>query len=447
MKNGVYFTKLTLLLFIVPLVFFVLSVIFEPLKIININIFVFIGIIIDLMLFIMIFLDGFLSPDYKKKIKIEIIENKIFKINSYNNIKIKVENNNRLPVNFYYLLDLDYSFDREYSKNIINVGPLQEKVIDIKIFAKRRGEYKSELFFIKGLSLFKLLYFYNRVKHDITFEVVPFIGNVNEDFKIIQKKIKKFEGFQKNNMIGDGHDFEMLRDYVKGDEFGKIDWKATSRQRKPITRVYRLENTLEVAIMIDCSRLLSTEVKGMSLLDYAVNSALVLSYSAIHGHDRVSLTCFGADIIKYIPPIKNKKDVKKLNYVLTNVEYQHVESNYQTAFGFIKQNLPKRSMIIIMTDIIDDSNIKIYHKYLSVLKKKHIVLLVLIRDKNLFNIGESLLSGRLTVFTKAASADLILRRNKMIFDLKKLGIDILDLYPEEITAKVINKYVEIKSRN
>ncbi len=439
MRNGVFPTRLALFLFIVPLLIFILSLF--------IKIMLFIGLGADLLLFLMILLDGFISPNLKNKLKIDIDIPGSFKINSYNDFILTIENENKIPAKFYFLFDFDYSFDRTYSQKLLHIEPLDKKEIRLRIFAKRRGEYRAEKYFIKGRSLFGLLYFYSKGECDVTVKVVPFISNVNETFKIIQKKIKKIEGFQKNYLIGDGSDFEMLRDYIKGDEFSKIDWKATARQKKPITRVYKLENILEVAIMIDCGRIMGTEVKGMSLLDYAVNSALILSYSAVKTNDRVSLTCFGNDIIKYIPPIKNKKDVKKLNRVLTDIEYQNLEPNYQTAFAFIKQRLPKRSIIIILTDIIDDSNIKIYHKYLSVLRKKHIVLLVLIRDKNLFTIGESLLSDRINIFTKTASADLILRRNKTIYNLKRLGIDILDLYPEEVCAKVINKYVEIKNRN
>lgn len=440
MKNGIYPSKKTLLLFIIPLIILIFSIFIYWLSWLPI-----IGLNILFVLFILF--DGFISPDYKKKVEITISIIDHFKINSYNNFLIKIHNKNKIGTKFYLMLDLDYSFDRLYSKKILKVRPLQKKEIKLKIFAKRRGEFESKQFFIKGKSIFGLLFFYRCFKHSINFKVAPYIKNINQNFKIIQKKIKKIEGFQKNYLIGDGSDFEMLRDYIKGDEFNKIDWHATSRLKKPITKVYRLENKLEIAIMIDCGRLMATEVNGMSLLDYAVNSALILSYSAIQGYDKVSLTCFGNDIIKYIPPIKSNKDIKKLDYVLTDIKHQNIESNYQTAFGFIKQKLFKRSIIIILTDIIDDSNVKIYHKYLSLLKKKHIILLVLIRDKNLFKVGKSLLSNRLTLFTKTAAADLILRRNKTIHDLKKLGIDILDLYPEQINAKIISKYVEIKSRN
>ena len=438
MKDGINFTKKTLILFIIPFFLIIFAFIRKE--------FLFIAIIFDLILIFVILLDFFLSPNYKKNITIDLIIEKDFRINCYNHFKILVDNKNKLSVNFYFLTDLDFAFDREYSKKILKVEPSSQKEIELKIFAKRRGLFEINNVYIKGKSLFGFIYFFVKISHKKTFRVIPLISRLNENFKIVQKQIKLNESIQKTNVVGDGLDFEMLRDYIKGDDINKIDWKATARRVKPITRVFRMENSLDIAIMLDCGRIMSTEVDGMSLLDYAINSSIILSYSAVFGGDKVSLLCFGEDIIKYIPPTKNKKDIKNLSVALSGLEYQYVESNYQTAFGFIKNKLSKRSLVIIFTDIIDDSNIKIYHKYLSILSKKHIVLLILLKDKELFEIADTNPSKRLNIFTKTATYDMILRRDKTIHNLKRLGVDVLDLFPEEINPSLLSKYVEIKNR-
>ena len=79
--------------------------------------------------------------------------------------------------------------------------------------------------------------------------------------------------------------------------------------------------------------------------------------------------------------------------------------------------------------------------------KKHIVLLVLLKDKTLFNTADCIPGKNISLFTKAAAVDLILRRNKTIYNLRKLGIEVLDLFPEEVTASTLNKYLSIKHRN
>jgi uncharacterized protein (DUF58 family) len=263
----------------------------------------------------------------------------------------------------------------------------------------------------------------------------------------MQREIKQREGLQRNKLIGGGINFEMLKDYEKSDEFSRIDWKATARRRIPVTRVYRFENNVELAIMIDCGRIMSTEVYGKSLLDYAVDAANLLSYSALRGNDNVSFTAFADKIIQYIPPVRTMKNFKKINLSLTHLQYHFVECNYQTAFTFVRSKLSKRSLIVIFTDILDDSNIREFHKIFMQMQKKHLVLLILLRDKNLFFTANSGNITKESIYMKAAACDLVLKRNKTIFDLKRLGIHILDLYPEKANTIVLNKYIELKNRN
>ena len=438
MRNGIYPTIKTLLLFTIPLLLIICSFWIQFVS--------YIGLSLNLFLIIIIFFDLYLSPGYKNlEIKVEF--EKYIKLNKYTNFTLTVNNKNKIPAKLYILLDLDISFNRNYSKKLIKIPPLQKTEIKLKIFANRRGFYESKNFFIKGISLFGLLNIYRKFEHSLKINVVPTTFSKSDSFRFLQKIIKKYEGKQKNKLYGDGKDFEMLRDYIKGDEFGKIDWKITAKRRKPVTRIYKLENNFELSILIDCGRMMSTEIKGLSLLDYAVNASIILSFAAIKGNDSVSFTAFGSNIIKHISSSKNIKIIKKLNYTLTDLQYEFAESDYHLAFSFIKSKLSKRSLVILFTDIIDDSNIKIYHKYLSMLKKKHIMLLVLLKDKNLFNIAESIPGKYNSIYTKAAAVDLILRRNKTIYNLKRLGIEVLDLFPEEVTTTTLNKYLSIKHRN
>ena len=420
MRNGIFPAKRLIMLSFIPLILFSLSFRF--------NILIAVGLCIDAIFFLLILFDLFLSPDFKKKLVINVIAEKYFVLDRYSEFKLSIENKNGLWVKFNFLLDLDISFDREYSHQLLKIGPKETRDITMKIFPSRRGEFKSSLFFVKGRSLLGFLTFYRKYKHELTINVYPTTYSQGESFRFLNKEIKKIEGYQKNKVIGDGKDFQMLRDYVKGDEFNKIDWNKTAKTKKPLVRVYRLENNFELSIMIDCGRLMSTEIKGMSMLDYAVNTSLVLAYAGIKGNDSVSFTAFGSNIIKYVPPSKNIRTIQRLNLVLTDLQYEFAESNYQTAFGFIKTKLSKRSLVVLFTDIIDDTNIKTYHKYLSMLKKKHIVLLVLLRDKILFEAADGIPGKTLSVYTKAAACDMILRRNKTIMNLKRLGIEVLDLF-------------------
>ncbi len=438
MRNGIIPGKAVLYLFIVPLVLLAASF--------WIKILLPVSFMMDGLIVIFLFIDLAFSPGYKKDLRLNLVMPHIMSVHSYNICTLQIENKNKFPLRFYFLLDLDSSFKRDYGKELIRIFPGDLFEHKFKLYAGRRGEYTIKNIFIKGFSLFRLLIFYRKHPVHITFQVIPSLSTHSSSFKLIQKEIRMSEGNQKNRIYGDGTNFEMLRDYIKGDDFGKIDWKATARIKRPVTRIYRIDNNLHLSILLDSGRLMASEVDGMSLLDYAIHSALVLAYAAAKNSDRISLTVFGKEIIRYMPPTKDMKIVKKMNALLSDIQYDFYESDYQNAFSFLQSKLNKRSLIIVFTDIIDDSNSKIYYKHLSIIKKNHMVLLVLLRDKTIFEIADQNISGSKDIYLKAAGADMILRRNKTIAGLRKLGIEVLDLFPEQVSAGVINSYFRFKRK-
>ncbi len=439
MRNGVLPAPRALIAFSVPLAVSALAFVWPPA--------LWVALAADGAALLVLLCDLLVSPWYGRRPRIEVRLPATMVINRFNEFLVRVVNDTRLPVRFRLLLDCDESFDRAYSRVEISAGPGETREEVVRLFARRRGVFPVRRFFIKGRSVLGLLNFFRR--HALQAEVLvpPFIRPVNEVFRMVQKNIEVREGAQKSAFLGEGRDFEMLKAYAKGDDFNKIDWKATARLRTPVTRVYRLENTLEVALVVDCGRIMATEVDGMSLLDYAADAALVLSYAAVRNYDSVSLTCFGGDVRQHVPPIKHKRDLQRLSLALTMAEYEQREPDFGSALGFVARTLSKRSLVIVLTDLVDDSNCRVLESAFSVLRRRHLVLLTLIRDKRLFAAGESRIDRLLSIHVKAAAADLIMRRAKSIASLRRLGIDVLDVYPEQVTASLVNHYLDLKSRN
>mgnify|MGYP000213593626 CR=1 FL=1 len=439
MRNGIFPAPRALLAFSLPffvLLFGFLNAVFVP-----------IGFALDGLAALVMVIDFVVSPRYKKKLLLTLDVPRILTLHSANRFTVTVENTDHAPVAFRLLLDFDTSFDRAYDSVLMRAAARERRTVELSLFTRRRGTFTAHELYLKGRSILGFWSYFRRRTIDLTVKVPPFIEPVNQVFKVTQKKLKQNEGLQRSAYAGAGRDFEMLKDYVKGDDVNLIDWKATARLRKPISRVYRLENTMEVALLVDCGRIMGTEVNGMSLLDYAANAALILSVAAVKNYDSVSLLCFGSGVTKYVPPIRTKKEISKFQLVLSEIDFEQVEPDYREALRVAGEKLPKRSIILIFTDIIDDSNITIFHHYLSVLKKKHIVIMILIRDNNLFQTATGTVSERLSVYTKAAAADLVLRRNKTVHSLRRLGVDVLDLAPEDVSAKILNRYLELKTRN
>jgi uncharacterized protein (DUF58 family) len=438
-RNGIFPTPRAFAAFAPSLVLVALAFLWPPL--------LYAGLAADGLVLFLIVADLLVSPAYRRKLVLDVRLPAVGQLNRPNEFAVAVTNRDRLTVRFRLLLGFDESCDREYGKAVLSAAPGETREHRLRVFIRRRGTHRAEFVYLKGRSTLGLLSFFRRRPLALELKVPPFINPVNQIFKLVQKKILRQEGQQKSAFLGEGREFEMLKKYDTGDDFNKIDWKATARLGEPVTRVYRLENSLEVALLVDCGRIMATEVGGLSLLDYAADAALILAYSAVRNYDSVSLLCFAAAVRRYVPPIKTKKDLGRLSLALSQAEFEHVEPDYGEAFRFTAQKLTKRSLVLLLSDIVDDSNLNILSRSLSVLRRKHLVLLALVRDKNLFGAAEATVEHGGSLYTKAAAADLILRRAKTIAALRRLGVDILDVYPEEISATLVNHYLDLKSRN
>ncbi len=404
------------------------------------------GFIFDGIVAVIMLIDLAISPGFRRGISIHLNIPDDLKINAENPCLLKVRNSHMFPLKFYFLFDLDVSFHRDYGKIPVSVYPKGGVEHNFSLYPLRRGEYTINKIYLKGSSLLRFWTIHGTIEQKCAFRVVPSVTTQTSSFKLIQKEIRRSEGNQKTIIYGDGTNFEMLRDYLKGDDFGKIDWKASARSGRPVTRVYRQENNLHLAILLDCGRLMAAESGGMSSLDHAIRASLVLSYAAAKNGDRVSLTAFGKDIIRYMSQTKDIKIVNRMKSALADIQYDFSESDYRTAFSFLQSKLKKRSLVVIFSDLIDDSGRKIFYSHLSMIKKNHMVLLILLRDKSIFETADADIESEGRIFTMAAAADMVMRRNRTIADLRKIGVEVLDIFPEEASASVINSYFRFKRK-
>jgi len=396
---------------------------------------------------ILILVDFFISPHYKKQLELAVELPPFFILNQINPFRLLVLNKELHELRFNILFDLDEAVEQPSSSNILRVKPMVEAELLFMLLPRRRGSFKATTAFLRGRSLLGFLAFYRSLRLEFTVTVPPHLKPLKETFKLIQKKLYQNYGQQLLRQFGTGHEFEILKEYAKGDDFNHIDWKASARNRKPVSKVYRLENNLDLLILLDCGRMMGTEVGGISLLDYAIDAAMVLSYAAVRNHDQASLLCFGSEVRHYLPPIKTKRGLATFRLVLSSLDFENGESDYRYALRIAAQKLTKRSLLVLLTDIIDDANLNIFKSYLGPLSKRHLVILVALRDKNLFAMAYTSKINYTTVFLKAASADLLLRRKNILKRLSRLGVDVLDLEPEDVTPRLLSRYLYHRGRN
>lgn len=249
---------------------------------------------------------------------------------------------------------------------------------------------------------------------------------------------------------GGASEFEALRDYQRDDEFRKIDWKATARRHKLITRQYQLERDQSIVFMLDAGRLMTAESDDLSRFDHALNATLMLTHVASRGGDQVGLMTFADRVLTYLPPASGKAASRRLMRSLFAVHPDLVETNFESAFTQLGPRLRKRSLIVLFTQILDQNASTQLLRLARGLQPRHLPLIVLLRDPTL----EALVA--LTPdhfaphddrpFIAAAAAESLGWRDHLIRDLKRAGALVLDVLPGELSPALINRYLEVKAR-
>ena len=191
----------------------------------------------------------------------------------------------------------------------------------------------------------------------------------------------------------------------------------------------------------------SVTVEGISLLDHAFNAALMLSYVALRKGDSVGLLCFADDILAFVPPRGGMNQMNRLLHAGFDRFPKVVESRYDEAFVYLNNHCRKRSLVVLITNVIDEVNSHQIEQYLGSLVGRHLPVGVLLRDRQIFKAADVENPRGEALYRAAAAADILSWRHQVLTDLTSRGVLALDVFPEDMTAPLINSYLEIKARH
>ena len=254
-------------------------------------------------------------------------------------------------------------------------------------------------------------------------------------------------GVRRTRRVGQDNEFERLRDYTPDDNYKHIDWRATARRSKLTVRDFQSNQSQRLVFLLDCGRMMTTEVRDLSFLDHALNAILMLSFVALRQGDSVGLLAFSDAIHSYVPPRGGSNQMNRLLHASYDRFPQLVESRYDEAFLYLAAKCRKRSLVILISNLIDEVNANQIVDHLSTLSGRHLPLGILLRDHHLFEAVEGPFASNEQLFRAAAAADILAWRHQVLSDLQQQGVLSMDVFPDQMTAPLVNRYLEIKARH
>lgn len=241
---------------------------------------------------------------------------------------------------------------------------------------------------------------------------------------------------------GEGMEFETLRDYVPGDDLRRLDWAASARRGRPITRVYQHERNHTVLIAMDASRLMAERCGERTKLDGAIDAALALAFVCIASGDRAGALVFDRELRGAIAPRAKRSQLGGILELLRPVQPRPLEANYGALLRTLA--IRQRAFVVVFTDFVETFE---GMEPLVALAKRHRVLLVALRAPVYEVLGTSRASGggsSLDLYGRLVVDDLLREREMALARLRQLGVQTLDTTPEQVVAPVINRYLQFR---
>lgn len=320
--------------------------------------------------------------------------------------------------------------------------------VDLVYTAKplRRGDYTFGGCYLRYTGVLGLIMHQHRYPLDAPVKVYPNLLEVRK-YELLARRDQLFEiGLKNARRLGEGTEFERLRDYERDDDYRRINWPATARLHKPITTDYQPERSQSVIVMLDAGRLMTAPLGPLSKLDYAINTTLLLAYVAILRGDRVGLLTFADTITGYWEPDKGRRQFLTLLEALYKVQPQQVEPDYMKAGAFLSTQRSKRSLVVLFTDIIDGRQADGLVKGFGRLAPRHLPMAVTMADNEVLNMARRDPTDAAQMYQKIVARDLLDDRAAALEALQRRGAMTIDVPADKLTPAVVNKYLELKAR-
>jgi uncharacterized protein (DUF58 family) len=253
-------------------------------------------------------------------------------------------------------------------------------------------------------------------------------------------------GVRARRSHSDGREFDRLRDYVPGDDYRTVDWKATARRGRPITRQHRPEQNQDVLLLVDCGRHMRPRIGPYTRLDYAVNTAVTLAHVAIGRGDQVGLVVFGDKVHAYLPPRRGRDQLMRIVEALYPTRASLAESDYHAAYDALGRRALRRALVVTFTDVLDEETSRVLLQRTGALRPRHLPLVVTIRDSDLAAVATSRPADRQAAYARFTAGRVLRDQETTLKHLTAGGALVLNVPAKDLTAAAVSRYLEVKAR-
>ncbi len=391
-------------------------------------------------------LDRLLLPGINKIALNRVIPKRI-SLGEKTQLSLEIENKSKHTLMIFFAEIHPEHMNLTTETNSIRLKPGQNGIIPYSLVANKRGSYQLEGLDIRLFRPSGILYRQFHVALSTPVEVYPNLVDLKRyDLMVRQGRFSDL-GLTPIRRIGMGTEFESMRQYQTGDDISRIDWKVTAKRSNLIVKNYEHERQQHILVAIDVGRNTIGEFEGISRLDYFINATLMLAYTSLSNGDWFSLVAFSDKIESYLPPIRQLGKFEQVATALYKLESKYVESNYDLACRFLSIKNRKRSLMCVMTDVVNRDVNSDLIAYMNTFTKHHISMAVTLKNPEIWEVANHPMTQSEELYNKAAAIDVLEAREEALHCMRHQGVNVIDITPKHLTPTLINRYLTIKAKH
>ena len=398
------------------------------------------------MALVLVLLDGMLLFNKSVFIKCRRRLPKVLSLGDVGKIKLELHNRSRIRLRLQLIDELPFPFQKRDFDIRLTIQPDEERVVTYELRPVERGEYKFgavNIFLESFLGLVK-----RRIRHDypMSVAVYPSIIQMKQYELRAFDRVSYKQGIKKMRRLGHSYEFEQIKNYVRGDDVRSINWKASSRHAALMVNQYQDERAQQIYSIIDKSRAMHMPFDGLSLMDYAINTTLVISNIALQKHDRAGLLTFSDKIGVTIKADRKANQLNKILAALYKEQHRNHEANFELLYHSARKLIKGRSLLLLFTNFESQYALDRVLPILRRINNLHLLVVIFFENSEIVDFVKSKVTTTEDIYLQTIAQKFLSEKEQMVHKLRQYGVQAVLTSPESLSVNTINKYLELKSR-
>lgn len=363
-----------------------------------------------------------------------------------NRIQFTISNRYVFGITAEVIDELPEQFQLRNFRFDLKLNPAEKQTHSYSLRPTERGEYSFGRLLVytqTQLGLIKLRYAFG---DEQMVPVYPSFIQMRK-FELIAFSNKPADaGIKKIRRLGHTMEFDQIKEYVRGDVVRAINWKATARAGNLMVNTYQDERSQQVINVIDTGRVMKMPFDGMHLLDYAINTSLVISNIVLLKDDKAGLMTISNKGTSFVKPQKKRAHIRRIQEQLYNIRPNFLESDYRRMMVSLKNSLNGRSLVLFYTNFESLSSMERQLPTLRAIAKDHLLVVIFFENTELTSLLENEAGTVEDIYTKTVAESFMYEKRQIVRTLNQHGIQTILTPPKELSVNAINKYLELKAR-